>query len=103
MGINCKNLQRHSDSLAHFKRALALAEGRGDASAAAVLRSNLAEPLLLLGRLDAGRRVLEAALPQLAASGFRDGETNAHVIHGRLLLAAGKAPPRKRRWNARWP
>ena len=90
MGINCKNLQRHEESVAHFERALALADGRGDAGAAAVLRSNLAEPLLLLGRLDAGRRALEAAIPQLAASGFRDGETNAHVVHGRLLLAAGE-------------
>ena len=90
MGINCKNLQRYGESVAHFERALALAEGRGNAGTAAVLRSNLAEPLLLLGRLEAGRRVLEAAIPQLAASGFRDGEIHAHVIHGRLLLAAGE-------------
>ena len=34
MGIHCKNLQRHGDSVAHFERALALAEGRGDNSAA---------------------------------------------------------------------
>ena len=90
MGINCKNLQRYGESVAHFERALALAEGRGNAGTAAVLRSNLAEPLLLLGRLEAGRRVLEAAIPQLAVSGFRDGEAHAHVIHGRLLLAAGE-------------
>ena len=87
MGINCKNLGRLDESVAHYERALALAQG--DAAAVAVLQSNLSEPLMLLGRLDEAHTVLAAALPVLAASGYAEAETNARVTHGRVLLKSG--------------
>ena len=90
MGINCKNLQRHAESVAHFERALALAETLEHGSSAAVLRSNIGEPLIMLGRLDEARCALTAAIEQLAADGFREGETHAHVSLGRVLLACGE-------------
>ena len=89
MGINCKNLGRHAESIAHYERALGMAQG--DATACAVLRSNLGEPLLLLGRLDEAHTALALAIPVLAASGFAEAETHAHVIHGRVLLQMGDA------------
>lgn len=92
MGINCKNLGRHDDAVAHFERALALSEGGSTAPATvAVLHSNLAEPLWQLGRLDEAREVLERAVDVLAQAGYSNGETHARVLLGRILLAAGEA------------
>jgi diguanylate cyclase (GGDEF)-like protein len=91
MGINCKNLQRHAESVAHFERALLLAEQLAQPGLAAVLRSNMGEPLMLMGRLDEASAVLLAAIAHLAAAGFREGETHAHVAHGRVLLARGES------------
>ncbi len=88
MGINCKNLGRLIESVAHYERALALAQG--DATTVAVLQSNLGEPLMLLGRLDEAHAALAAALPVLAASGYVEAETNARVTHGRVLLKSGQ-------------
>lgn len=91
MGINCKNLGRHDEAVAHFERALALAEGGSTAPATvAVLHSNLAEPLWQLGRLDEARTVLERAVGVLSAAGYSNGETHARVLLGRILLAAGE-------------
>lgn len=89
MGINCKNLGRFEESVAHYERALALAQG--DTAAVAVLQSNLGEPLMLLGRLDEAHAALAAALPVLAASGYAEAETNPRVTHGRVLLQSGQA------------
>jgi len=89
MGINCKNLGRYDESVAHYERALLLVQG--DTTTTAVLQSNLSEPLMLLGRLDEAHAALAAALPVLAASGYAEAETNARVTHGRVLLKAGQA------------
>ena len=89
MGINCKNLGRFEESVAHYERALALAQG--DTAAVAVLQSNLGEPLMLLGRLDEAHAALASALPVLAASGYAEAETNPRVTHGRVLLQSGQA------------
>ncbi|HKW84601.1 MAG TPA: tetratricopeptide repeat protein, partial [Burkholderiaceae bacterium] len=79
MGINCKNLGRHADAIAHLERGLAFAGKVDDAAASAVLRSNLGEPLLALGRLDEARRELTAAIAALARCGYREAEINARV------------------------
>ena len=89
MGINCKNLGRHAESIAHYERALALTPD--DAVVRAVLQSNIGEPLMLIGRLEEARRALAAAIPVLAASGYAEAETNARVTHGRVLLTLGEA------------
>ena len=92
MGVNCKNLQRDAESVAHFERALALAlaEQPAEPGLAAMLRSNMGEPLMLMGRLDEAGAVLQAAIAHLAATGFLEGETHAHVVHGRVPLARGE-------------
>jgi diguanylate cyclase (GGDEF)-like protein len=91
MGINCKNLGRHADAIAHLERGLVFAGQVNDVAASAVLRSNLGEPLLELGRLDEARRELTAAIEALANCGYREAEINARVTHGRVLLALGDA------------
>jgi len=92
MGINCKNLARHTDSVRHFERSLALAESLDDAAASATVRTNLGEALLLIGRTGDARQALAAAVAALATTGNVDAETNARVNLGRVLLAGGDAP-----------
>jgi len=90
MGINCKNLGRHEESLAHYERAIELANEIGDPGMRAVLQSNLGEPLWQLGRLAEARQALDTSIAQLAPGGYTGGETHARVTLGRLLLAMGE-------------
>ena len=94
MGINCKNLARYTDSAAHFERALVLSDAsESPLGAGAVLRSNLGETLWLMGRNAAARETLVLAIAQLAQAGNNEGEINARLNHGRLLLSIDEAGP----------
>ncbi len=91
IGINHKNLGRPAESLASYQLALALIGEHAElADYGAVLRSNLSEPLLQLGRLAEARAVAEQALAELRASGQQVGQMSAGIGLGRALLECGE-------------
>jgi diguanylate cyclase (GGDEF)-like protein len=91
LGINHKNLGRPEQSLACFEQALALTREHPElADYAAVLRSNLSEPLLQLGRLVEARAVAEQALADLRAKGQQVGQMSAGIGLARVLLECGE-------------
>lgn len=91
LGINHKNLGRPAQALESYERALALAETHPElAELADVLRTNLSEPLLQLGRLAEARRVGELALLRMVDKGHRPGELAARIGLARVLLEAGE-------------
>lgn len=91
LGINHKNLGRPELSLAAYERALALTVSHPElADYADLLRSNLSEPLLQLGRLAEARAVAERALADLRAKGQQPGQVSAGVGLARVLLECGE-------------
>lgn len=91
LGINHKNLGRPEQSLACYEQSLALtAEHPLLADYAALLRSNLSEPLLQLGRLAEARAVAERALADLRAKGQQPGQMSAGIGLARVLLECGE-------------
>jgi diguanylate cyclase (GGDEF)-like protein len=91
LGINHKNLGRPEQSLACYEQALALsAEHPELADFGALLRCNLSEPLLQLGRLAEARSVAELALADLRAKGQQVGRMSAAIGLARVLLECGE-------------